>query len=103
MGARALTADEHPRLSVEKMPLSVVEELLGGACEKLQEANVLLVGGHSMEFSDLFYGMSVTGTIHPDRVLTNAKAADRRSTCSHETARHSRLQRGASERWIDGG
>lgn len=74
MGAKALTAMNILAYPSKKMPVSVVEELLGGACEKLQEANVLLVGGHSMELSELFYGMSVTGTIHPDRVLTNAKA-----------------------------
>jgi len=74
MGAKALTAMNILAYPSKKMPIGVVEELLGGACEKLQEANVLLVGGHSMELSELFYGMSVTGTIHPDRVLTNAKA-----------------------------
>jgi selenide,water dikinase len=74
MGAKALTAMNILAYPSKKMPVSVVEELLGGACEKLQEANVLLVGGHSMELSELFYGMSITGTIHPGRVLTNAKA-----------------------------
>jgi selenide,water dikinase len=74
MGAKALTAMNILAYPSKKMPMSVVEELLGGACEKLQEANVLLVGGHSMELSEVFYGMSITGTIHPDRVLTNAKA-----------------------------
>lgn len=74
MGAKALTAMNILAYPSKKIEMSVVEELLGGACEKLQEANVLLVGGHSMELSEIFYGMSVTGTIHPDRVLTNAKA-----------------------------
>jgi selenide,water dikinase len=74
MGAKALTAMNILAYPSKKIPMHVVEELLGGACEKLQEANVLLVGGHSMELSEVFYGMSVTGTIHPDRVLTNAKA-----------------------------
>jgi selenide, water dikinase len=74
MGAKALTAMNILAYPSKKIPVSVVEELLTGACEKLQEANVMLVGGHSMELQELFYGMSVTGTIHPDRVLTNARA-----------------------------
>ncbi len=74
MGAKALTAMNILAYPSKKMPVSVVEELLTGACEKLQEANVMLVGGHSMELQELFYGMSITGTIHPDRVLTNAHA-----------------------------
>ena len=74
MGANALTAMNILAYPSKKMPVSVIEELLTGACEKLQEANVMLVGGHSMELQELFYGMSITGTIHPDRVLTNARA-----------------------------
>jgi selenide,water dikinase len=74
MGAKALTAMNILAYPSKKMPVSTVEELLTGACEKLQEAGVILIGGHSMELSELFYGMSLTGTIHPDRVLTNAKA-----------------------------
>lgn len=73
MGARPITAMNILAYPSKKLPLSIIEELMGGACEKLQEAGVLLVGGHSMELSELFFGMSVTGTIHPDRVLTNAK------------------------------
>lgn len=74
MGAKALTAMNILAYPSKKLPVSIIEELLTGACEKLQEAGVLLIGGHSMELSELFYGMSVTGTIHPGRVLTNAKA-----------------------------
>ena len=74
MGAKALTAMNILAYPSKKISIDVVEELMTGACEKLQEAGVLLVGGHSMELSELFYGMSITGTIHPDSVLTNAKA-----------------------------
>jgi len=74
MGAKALTAMNILAYPSKKISIDVVEELMTGACEKLQEAGVLLVGGHSMELSELFYGMSITGTIHPDNVLTNAKA-----------------------------
>lgn len=74
MGGRPLTAMNILAYPSKKMSVSVVEELLTGACEKLHEAGVLLVGGHSMELQELFYGLSVTGSIHPDKVLTNASA-----------------------------
>jgi selenide, water dikinase len=74
MGGKAVTAMNILAYPSKKMSVSVIEELLTGACEKLREASVLLVGGHSMELQELFYGLSVTGTIHPSRVLTNAGA-----------------------------
>jgi len=74
MGGKALTAMNILAYPSKKMPPSVVEELLRGGCEKLHEAGVLLVGGHSMESQEVFYGMSVTGTIHPGAVLSNARA-----------------------------
>ena len=79
MGGKAVTAMNILAYPSKKMSVAVVEELLTGACEKLREAGVLLVGGHSMELQELFYGLSVTGTIHPSRVLTNAgaRAGDR--------------------------
>ena len=45
----------------------------------MMEPGVLLVGGHCVEYSELNYGLSVTGFVHPDRVLTkkNLNAGDR--------------------------
>jgi len=74
MGGKALTAMNILAYPSKKIKVDVIEEILNGACEKLLEANVLLVGGHSLELSEIFYGMSVTGTIHPEKVLTNARA-----------------------------
>jgi selenide, water dikinase len=74
MGGRALTAMNILAYPAKTMPEEIISELLIGAAEKLQEANVVLVGGHSMEQEQMFYGMSVTGTIHPDRIVTNARA-----------------------------
>jgi len=47
--------------------------------DKMIEGGVLLVGGHSIEDSELKYGLSVTGTVHPKRLVTNsgAKAGDK--------------------------
>lgn len=40
----------------------------------MEEAGVALVGGHTIEDPEIKYGLAVTGVIHPDKILTNAKA-----------------------------
>jgi len=54
--------------------MAVLKEILKGSLDKLNEAHVTLVGGHSVEDNELKYGLSVTGTIHPDKVLRNTGA-----------------------------
>jgi len=51
--------------------VSILQEILRGGYDKMIEAGVLLVGGHSVDDSEIKYGISVTGTIHPDKVLKN--------------------------------
>lgn len=45
----------------------------------MAEASVVLLGGHSIEDTELKYGLSVTGTVHPKRLITNsgARAGDK--------------------------
>lgn len=45
--------------------------MLGGS-EKVREAGGVLAGGHSIADSDVKYGLSVTGVIHPDKVFANS-------------------------------
>jgi selenide, water dikinase len=59
---------------VNKMDVSVLEEVLKGGSDKMREAGVLLVGGHSVEDAEIKYGLSVTGFVHPDKVLRNTGA-----------------------------
>lgn len=54
----------------EQMDISVLREILRGGLDKMIEAEVALVGGHSVEDKELKYGLSVTGFIHPKKVLT---------------------------------
>jgi len=54
-------------------PEELVQILKGGA-DKLAEAGVVLVGGHTTEDDEPKYGLAVTGVIHPERVVTNAGA-----------------------------
>ena len=78
MGGRPLTAMNIICFPINKMEISILREVLLGGLDKMREAGVLLVGGHSVEDDELKYGLSVTGTVHPDRVLLNrgARAGD---------------------------
>ena len=79
MGGRPLTAMNIVCFPVKTMDMSVLKEILAGGLEKLHQAEVTLVGGHSVEDKELKYGLSVTGIIHPSRVVLNtgAKAGDK--------------------------
>ncbi len=56
----------------------VLGEILRGGAEKVLEAGAVLCGGHSIKDNEPKYGLSVTGIIHPDRILSNngAKPGD---------------------------
>lgn len=51
-----------------------LREIMRGGAEKLIEAGCALVGGHSVNDDEIKFGYAITGTVHPDRVLTNAGA-----------------------------
>lgn len=56
------------------LDMSILGEILKGGADKVMEAGALLVGGHTIEDNEPKYGLSVTGMVHPDKVLANAKA-----------------------------
>jgi hypothetical protein len=74
MGGRPLTAMNIVCFPIKTMDKAVLRDVLRGGLDKMREAGVLLVGGHSVEDTEIKYGLSVTGTIHPDRVLFNRGA-----------------------------
>lgn len=74
MGAKPLTAMNIVCFPIKTMDKSVLRDVLRGGLDKMREAGVLLVGGHSVEDNEIKYGLSVTGTIHPRRVLMNRGA-----------------------------
>ena len=74
MGGTPLTAMNIVCFPRKSLPLEVLRDVLLGGLEMIQQAGALLVGGHSVEDPELKYGLSVTGTVHPDRVVTNAGA-----------------------------
>jgi len=74
MGGKPLTAMNVVCFPIKTLDISVLREILTGGLEKMREADVVLVGGHSVEDQELKYGLSVTGIIHPDRVVTKSGA-----------------------------
>lgn len=74
MGAIPLTALNLVAFPVKKLSLDVLKEILLGGLSKIEEAEVALIGGHTVEDQEVKYGLSVTGIAHPDKVLTNANA-----------------------------
>ena len=79
MGGVPKTAMNLVAFPIKEMDISILRQIIQGGLDKLKEADVVLVGGHSVEDKELKYGLSVTGFIHPDHVLTkkNLKAGDR--------------------------
>jgi selenide,water dikinase len=79
MGGVPKTAMNLVAFPVKDMDISVLRHIIRGGMDKMREAGVVLVGGHSVEDKELKYGLSVTGFIHPHRILTkkNLKAGDR--------------------------
>ena len=71
MGGRPILGMNIICFPLNKMDMSVLQEILKGGLEKMREAGVILVGGHSVEDNELKYGLSVTGTIHPEKVVKN--------------------------------
>ncbi len=55
----------------ETMDLNILGEIMRGGAEKVIEAGGVLAGGHSIADSGVKYGLSVTGTVHPDKIYAN--------------------------------
>ena len=74
MGAKPLTAMNLVSFPVGKLKMDILAKILQGGSEKIREAGAVLVGGHSIDDAEPKYGLSVTGIVHPDHILSNAKA-----------------------------
>lgn len=74
MGGTPLTALNLVAFPIKALSLSILKEILRGGLSKMEEAGVALIGGHTVEDPEIKYGLSVTGIVHPNKILTNAKA-----------------------------
>ena len=74
MGGEPLTALSIVGFPIDALPIEVLTEILRGGQDKVHEAGATLIGGHSIIDEELKYGLSVTGRVHPQQMLTNAGA-----------------------------
>jgi selenide, water dikinase len=74
MGGRPLTALNIVGFPLGTLPTSIFTEILRGGNEKVEEAGAVVVGGHSIKDKELKFGVSVTGIVDLDKVVTNSGA-----------------------------
>src|SRR5699024_8867820 len=74
MGGTPITALNIVAFPISNLPKDILTEILRGAGDKMNEANVSLVGGHSIDDNEPKFVLSVTGTIYPEKLLTNTGA-----------------------------
>ena len=74
MGGRPITALSIVGFPLHTLPTDALHEILRGGIDKMAEAGVAVVGGHSINDAEVKAGFAVTGLIHPERIVTNAAA-----------------------------
>jgi selenide, water dikinase len=74
MGGRPVTALNLVAWSLESLGGELLRQVLRGGEEVAREAGVAVVGGHSIDDPEPKFGMAVTGTVHPERLVRNSTA-----------------------------
>ncbi len=79
MGAQPATCLNIVAFPDKDLPIEVLNAILAGGADKVAEAGAVIVGGHSVRDAEIKYGLAVTGTVHPDEMMTNrgARPGDR--------------------------
>ncbi len=74
MGGIPVSALNIAAFPIDALDLDVLERILAGGAAIAKEAGVAIIGGHTIKDAEPKYGMAVTGTIDPRRIVTNANA-----------------------------
>jgi selenide,water dikinase len=74
MGGRPLSVLNIVGFPDKDLPIDILKEILRGGTERVLAAGAVVAGGHSVRDSEVKYGLSVTGVVHPDRIHTNGGA-----------------------------
>ncbi len=69
---------------------NILERMLSGGLSKMIEANCTVIGGHSIRDPEIKLGYSVTGTVHPKKILANSWSTCGRSPDYHQSPRDRR-------------
>jgi selenide,water dikinase len=74
MGGKPLTALSVIAFPIERLSPRIMNKMLQGGIDKLNEAGVAVLGGHSIKDKEIKFGFAVTGLVHPDKMTVNSKA-----------------------------
>ena len=74
MGARPVSSLAITGFPSRGVPQSILEAILRGGMEKMQEADCVVIGGHTIGDDEIKFGYAVTGLASPDHILSNAGA-----------------------------
>lgn len=74
MGARPITALAMAAFPAKDFPVEIVKAIFAGGMSVLQECGIALLGGHTVQDTEVKFGYAVTGLTSPDAVWTNAGA-----------------------------
>ncbi len=74
MGGDPITALNVVGFPDDQLDLDVLIEILRGGAERVQRAGAVIVGGHTVRDTEIKYGLSVTGTLKPEQLITNRDA-----------------------------
>lgn len=72
MGATPIFALNIVAFPVNRLPLTVLEQILEGAGSTASEAGIAILGGHSIEDMEPKFGLAVTGIVHPKKFISNS-------------------------------
>ncbi len=74
MGGRPVTAMNIVAVPTDLLDLDTINQILKGGADKVAEAGCSLAGGHTVQNPEPLYGLSVTGFVHPAKIISNAGA-----------------------------
>ena len=74
MGGRPVTALNIVGFPDDRLDLGILSDILCGGADRVKLAGAVVAGGHTVRDTEIKYGLSVTGVVEPDRLITNAGA-----------------------------
>jgi selenide,water dikinase len=74
MGGKPLTALSIIGFPIETLSHKIMNQILQGGIDKMKEAGVVVIGGHSIKDEEIKFGFAVTGEVNPSKIITNDKA-----------------------------
>ncbi len=74
MGGKPITALNLVMFPSAKLDMEILRKILRGGADAVMEAGAVLCGGHTIDDDPPKYGLAVTGTVHPEKIVTNGGA-----------------------------